>query len=164
MKRVIAFCLLALLFTACGKELSTENDSGTDDYFIKFKIDGTSVEYRDYVFATKGVLNNIHFVTIQGRETLENEVPGLGIFVQDISEITAQTYSDDGATTNNAVEYSGADSVVFSNQLMTEPSGMNIVITKIDSATVRGTFSGKISDLNLNQKTITDGEFSARFQ
>jgi hypothetical protein len=155
---------MAILITACGKEKSTEDGNGTGNYFLKFKIDGKSIEYRDYVFATRGFLDNVYYVTIQGQETQSSEVPGIGIFVQDFAEIVAQTYVDDGRSSSNALVYSGADSVVFSNLLMTEPSGLSIVITSIDSASVRGTFSGKVADLTANQKTITEGEFSARFQ
>jgi hypothetical protein len=164
MKRVIAFCLLALLYTSCGKDISAENDTGTNENFLRFKIDGKSVEYRDYVFAGRGFLDNIYYLTIQGQETINSDVPGLGIFVQDFTDIVEQTYIDDGISTKNALLYSGADSVVFSNLLMTEPTGMKIVITKIDSASVRGTFSGKVADKNSIQKNIADGEFSARFQ
>ena len=163
MKRILFFSLLIVLISACGKERSIEEGGNTGNY-LKFKIDGESIEYRDYVFATKNIVDNQYVITIQGQKDVSSNVPGLGIFIQDSEDITKKTYSDEDMTSGSALLYSDAQSVNFSSLYMTEPSDLKITITRIDSAYVSGTFSSKVSDLNAITKSITEGSFQVRFQ
>jgi hypothetical protein len=163
MKGIIFFSLLVVLFSACGKEKSVEEASNTGN-FLRFKVDGQSNEYKDYVFAIKTQIDNQYVVVIQGQKDVSSNVPGLGIFLQDSVEISTKTYGDEGLTSGNALLYSDSDSVNYSSLYMTEPSNLNIVITRIDSVYISGTFSSKVSDLNANGKIISEGVFQARFQ
>lgn len=163
MKRILFFSLLVVLFSACGKEKSIEEASDTGN-FLKFKIDGQSIEYQNYVFATRNMVDNQYVITIQGQKDVSSNVPGLGIFIQDLAEITNKTYSDEDITSGSALLYSSSDSINYSSLYMTEASDLRITITRIDSAFVSGTFSSKVSDLNADTKSISEGEFKARFQ
>ncbi|MCU7551927.1 hypothetical protein OCK74_22595 [Chitinophagaceae bacterium LB-8] len=163
MKRIIFFSLLIVLFSACGKEKSIENGNNTGA-FLKFKLDGQSIEYKDNVFASKDIINNQHIVIIQGQKDVSSNVPGLGIFLQDSVEITNKTYNDDGSTFTNALIYSDTAGVNYSSLYMTDASDLKVVITRIDSAYISGTFSSKVADVNANTKNITEGSFQARFQ
>ncbi len=163
MKRIILFSFLIVLISACSKEKSVEDASDTGN-FLKFKIDGNSIEYKDFVYATKSVIGDQYIVTIQGQKDVSSNVPGLGILIQDSVEIKSQTYNDESLTSGNAILYSDTTSVNYSSLYMTEPSELRIVISKIDSASVSGTFSSRVADLNANTKSITEGQFQARFQ
>lgn len=163
MKRILFFSLLVVLISACGKEKSAEEASDTGN-FLKFKVDGQSIEYQNYVFATRDVVDNQYVITIQGQKDVSSNVPGLGIFIQDSVEISNKTYSDVDVTSGSALLYSSSDSVNYSSLYMTEASDLKITITRIDSASVSGTFSSKVSDLTANTKSISEGSFQARFQ
>lgn len=161
---VLCLCFVATVFSACTKEESLEETKASGSFYIKFKVDGQQVEYNDNVLATKGMMNDIHTITVQGQEELTAVSPGIAVFIADSSAITPKIYTDTAITSLSALFYRDASATDYTSLYMTEPSEMKIEIIDINDLVIHGKFSGKASDLNDNIRTFSDGEFFVRFQ
>lgn len=162
MKRILFYCLTILVAASCGKERSEGIEA--DNVYLKFKVDGQSIEYPDHVFATRTIIDGQYVIVIRGQKNISSHVPALDIFIRDTIDISKQIYTDNGLASGNAVIYSDSASVNYSSLHMVEPSDLRISIANLDSTYISGTFSSKVADLHTNNKAITEGSFSVRFQ
>lgn len=162
MKQLLFFCLIVLMAASCGKERSEGIEA--DNVFLKFKVDGQSIEYPEHVFATRSMIDSQYVIVIRGQKNITSHVPALSIYIRDTIDISKQIYTDNGLASGNAVIYSDSASVNYSSLYLVEPSDLRISIANLDSTYISGTFSTKVSDLHANNKAITEGSFSVRFQ
>lgn len=165
MKKIF-FALMGILFLAssCSKEESEEQKAADSNFFVRFKAGAETKEYKDIVLALRTTNGGMNTVAIQGQETLNANTPGIIVTITDPAEITAKTYTENGTNDSPATLYRDAAAKEFSNLFMTTASGFSVTITEINTTTVRGTFNGKVSDLNGDELTISDGSFYAKFQ
>ena len=145
------------LFFSCQKEKSVETGGGgavkTDWEFkenkaYKGKIDTAFIE--DFGTAVKTLF--IEGISSDGKETLSIEVIG-------INPTAVATYQ----TPQVHFLYNNSSGPLYENDV-TASGDFTIVITKIDSAGVTGTFTGKVKDTVNAIKTIVEGKFSARLK
>ncbi len=158
MKSILnAFLLIfgfALLFGACSKEKSV--DTGTTPGNVsgwEFKEGATAYSGKiDTAFiATNGAFKqlSIEGTTADGTGTL---------FLTIVStNLTVGSYT----TPSVYFQYALAGSPFLESD-PTATGAFTVVITKIDSALVTGTFTGQVQDISGNPKTITSGKFTAK--
>lgn len=164
MKQIVfALMALVLLGIGCSKEESIENKVDTN-YFVRFTLDGDNQEFNENVLALRSTDNGLQRVTVQGLVDLSANPAGLALVIAQPEPITAKTYPEVLGSESPALLYRDADGVEYTNLFMTAASGIEIVVSEISEQTIRGTFKGKVSDLNGNERTITDGSFYAAFQ
>jgi len=150
---LILFC--PVLFFACSKEKSFEQGSGTTytaewefseaNNFFKGKMDTAYLE----VFAGVNVL------FLEG--TSDDGKGFLNIAVPNINLSAPGTYK----TPNVIFDYSKSTGVIYESDV-TAINDFTLEVTSIDSAGVKGVFSGKVKDSLGAAKTITNGKFSAK--
>ena len=164
MKSILfAFLGLALLFTGCSKEYSLE-DKADNSFFVRFQLDRENKEYLENVLALRSNDNGMETVTVQGLVDLSANPAGLALLISQTDPIVAQTYPENFGSDSPAMLYRDTDGTEFTNLFMNAPSGLEIVISEINTETIRGTFKGTVSDLNGNTREVTDGSFFAKFQ
>lgn len=161
-----AFLLIvcsALVFS-CSKEESLE-DVVDNSYYVRFKIDGTSKEYVQNVLAVRNDDSTTYSVAIQGLRDLSATPEGMAVIIAEPEPIAAKVYAEINSSDSPALLYrDSASTNDFTNLYMTTASGTQVIISQIDSVSVRGSFSGTIADMDGNTRVITDGSFHAKFQ
>lgn len=160
---VLALMALVILGTGCSKEESIENKVDTN-YYVRFALDGDNQEFNENVLALRSSDNGLQRVTVQGLVDLSANPAGLALVIAQPEPITANTYPEVLGSESPALLYRDGAGVEYTNLFMTGPSGIEIVVTEISQETIRGTFKGKVSDLNGNERNISDGSFYAAFQ
>ena len=146
---------ISTLLNSCTKEKSFEVPGGGNiiaewefkenkDY--KGSIDTAYIED----FGTTIKTLSIEGTSSDGKETLIIQVVG-------INPTTAATYK----TPQVLFQYLGQSSALYISDI-TAIGDFTVVITKIDSVSVTGTFTGKVKDSINANKTIVEGKFSAR--
>lgn len=176
MKNVIlafaAICLLA----ACKKD----NSSSSDSLHITTTISGTAKTFNVSPIATKMVAMGFSGVTVTGLAAASATAEFLSFNIGSVSlshPIIAGTYTDTSTVfaisavyrTDLSMQYIGNNEITKEALRVGSPvvNHLKIVITSIDSAAIKGTFSG---DLLLNgkagqpAKTLTNGDFFVKFK
>lgn len=144
-----------LLFWGCSKEKSFEVGNGTlnewefseGSNFFKGTID---TAYKTEVAAGVTALL-LEGTSDDGTGTLTLGVIGLNTSVPGTYQSPSVLF-----------DYSKQTGTVYQNDV-TATGQFTIEVTKIDSASISGTFTGKAKDSTGTLKTITSGKFSARF-
>lgn len=154
---------LAMLAAGCTKELSVENKAD-NGFYVRFLLNGESKEYTKYVMAVRSRDSSLEKVKVQGVVDQSVNPAGVALQVSRTDSVIAQTYPEVFGADSPAILYRDTSRAEFSNLFMTGPSGFEIVISEINTETVRGTFKGKIADINGEVKEISDGSFYAKFQ
>ena len=164
MKRMLlALVAFVLLATGCTKENSYEQETETS-YYVKFKVDGTVREYMDVVLATSSTASGVFTVTVQGQAALTGNPEGIVISVADNEPVIAQTYNEIPDSDTPAMMFRNDGGKEFSTLFATTQTGLNVNISRINSTSVRGTFSGKAYSLDGAELNVTEGSFFAKFQ
>lgn len=138
---------------------SCKNENAPSGYIMKFKTNGTTVEFTSQsslvaAFANSG---SQYTATFTGYDSNSN----LSIVVYDNKAIAPVTYS--GYQLNNTefigalIVYEDKNGKIYS-QLSTN-SDIKVVINEITSTTVRGTFSGTLTSSDNEELSVTNGEF-----
>lgn len=163
--KAIFFCLCAFLFiaTGCTKENSEEENKDTN-YYMRFTANGEVREYKDIVLATRSQMGADYVLSIQGQKEYSATTPGLSIVITQTQPFTAKTYTELTTDPLVAILYRNDAAVDYSSLYMTAASGLEVVISQINSETVRGTFAGSVADVNGGVVPITEGEFYVKFQ
>ncbi len=169
--------LLALVLVAGGCKKDNGNDEGEGDteYYMRFKVNGSQVEYKSNLVAQVFPVSNkaLYSCVLQGFEKFpeEGDKNHLGIIIWDEIPITNNTYRNDENTENSdgnevpqvVVTYLDSDKTGYlSHGVPPVPvppldniiSDVQIAITELTASRITGTFSGTL------YKT-TDGTFSS---
>ena len=153
LRNLIVWSCILMSFVACQKEYSVETGNGGS-------IINSEWEFKEAANAFNGPIDTAFIETLSGLKFLSVEGTSANgqetILLQVIgAELKPGTYGKgqalfsyikSGTTTLYETDLSG---------------DFSIVITRIDSAGVSGTFSGKVIDGSAVSKTITNGKFSA---
>lgn len=163
-KLFAAFALITTLALGCAKEYSVENRDA-QSYYVRFTIDGVAKEYTNLVTAIRYTDSITYSIVVRGDKDLSPTPESMAILVEEAEPVTAKVYTELSGSDSPAMQYrDSASTNDFSNLYMVTPSGIQVIISQIDSIAVRGSFRGTIADINGNTREITDGEFHARFQ
>jgi hypothetical protein len=156
----LLFSFLAILFLliSCKKG----NTDLPESFYIKHKVDGVSKEYKLHVIASKNKMGNEYYFVLSGRRTL-NTNQTLIVDFADGSPIVEKAYQQNGNFEYH-IAYGDESNNLFTTQKVADPQ-VKVIISKISSSTVRGTFSGRVyDDINNKYATISEGEFYAKLQ
>lgn len=154
--KLLSFFLFgALIFVACQKEHSVETGGLGGISTSQWAFKEGNVQF-------KGSLDTARIDTVSGIVTLAlhgvsdstNQLLSLSVFGASINV---------GSYTSPAVNFTYTDvaaNVIYQNDVSIA-GGFTLIITKIDSNGVTGTFSGNVKNAASVAKTITSGRFSA---
>lgn len=172
---ILLFSIL-LLLGCSGDDNQNEEVTGSD-YFIRFKANGESKEY-------KFVINNsVPETSISGVVNFEQEIPELnamgyqsmiaaissaGGSVEEGEFFQFMIYTEEVINAN--AEYSENNTIIissfyndgtmtYSHETLEDSNDLSIRWTSITSTEARGQFSGTLYDENDIPLEITDGEF-----
>ncbi|MBC7903831.1 MAG: hypothetical protein H7Y27_10425, partial [Gemmatimonadaceae bacterium] len=146
LKGLIAFFAFVSVFAACKKEYSREKDNGANT-LSQWEFKEGATQYNGSVdTAFVDTTGGIQFLTIEGTSLDRSKKISLGVFSQDLK---AGTYSSPTAF----IDFLDNGAVVYESDI-TAIGQFTIVISKIDSIGVSGTFSGKVKDSNGNPKDV----------
>lgn len=153
--------LLLLAFSAalysCQKEYSLENNNNTVTSDAQWSFKENSVSFSGPVdTGTIDTSGGYKILTVSGHSADHKDLFSIGVFSSNITAGTYKTpYAQFTYTRNGVLLYRANPTLVDS---------FTVIITKIDSNGVIGTFYGKALDSAKNSKTIVDGKFSAHFK
>jgi hypothetical protein len=147
-----------MIVFSCNKEKSLELGSGD------LPAGSNQWQFTETI-QFKGNMDTAYFQTIGSLQSLilqgVSTDSSQGVFFLQIigagASISATTYSNPSVL----FEYSVGGTAFYSN----DPNAIgqfSVTITKLDSTSVSGTFTGAVKDVLNNAKTITDGKFSAK--
>jgi len=177
MKKPIALSFLLLCFFLSCKKSNSGSDSGS--YHVTASLDGSAKTFNLTTVATtitNGGYTSVGVTGIASATTGET----MSVTITNTPSgkpIVAGTYTDTMANfaiaaayrLNTTTTYFGATNVTQAAISIGRPvvNHLKIVITSIDASTVKGTFSGDLflnSDPTAAKKTVTSGDFYAKFQ
>ncbi|MEO5593235.1 MAG: hypothetical protein ABIR15_01670, partial [Chitinophagaceae bacterium] len=148
LQRLLAFVTLCAAFFSCQKEYSIENPVGGSNVSAQWEFKEAGVLFKGSIDTVEvATINNYKFITIDGRSSDGTAEITLQVFGADIKVGTYKTPFSLFAYVK------GGNYIYQTDQTLAD--SFTVVITKIDSFSIAGTFSGKAS------KTIVDGKFSA---
>lgn len=178
MKNILHFiCILSIsiITLSCSKDSSS---APVDSYYLTAKFDGTTKQFNTTVGAFKtNIAEGMYNLTITG-------ISGLGVGAEQ-GTIILWSEKDDftagkvftiealGGTTYNVLTYNTTLGISDLTKLWTStyifggvPETFTCTITESTSTYIKGTFSGVIyqNDIPVNKKTVTEGQFFAKFQ
>lgn len=152
-KYLIYLLLLCIGISACQKEISVEQPAFSRG---EWRFNEGSNGYNGPVdTAYIDTINGLQLLTLKGSSG--NGKNQLVLTIEDTT-LTAGTYKSPDAT----ITYWKGAGIFYSNSLLS--TDFTIVITKIDSLGVSGTFSGKVLDTAFKEKVVTNGYFTASFK
>lgn len=175
MKKTLFVIILALsVFTSCKK-----GSSSSTPYHFTATIDGVTQTFNVTPMATRVNYGGRIIISIRGfngttpanMQTLE--VDWNNILHNDTITFHTGTLSDNDPSyaisgfyeqSPDSVQYTSGADLKYSPVGTNDPNihQLNIVITALDSNTVKGTFSGDfyfMGDMSATKKTITNGDF-----
>jgi hypothetical protein len=147
----------AFLFESCSKE-----DEDPGEYFMRFKANGTLVEYTNQLGLSAGFAQsgNQYVGTISGWNDASTN---FSLLLYNQAPITESTYSGYAVSVNGTVgvlfahkEKESGD--VFSSGV-TADYDARVTLSEITETGVKGTFSGLIKAAGHPDITITEGSF-----
>ena len=153
---LLTFSIFAILYS-CQKEKSFETGGNggvkTDWEFkenkvYKGKIDTAYIE--DFGTPVKTLF--LEGTSTDGKEILSIQVIG-------VNPSSVATYQ----TPNVLFQYISISAALYTSDI-TATGDFTVVITKIDSISVTGTFTGKVKDTANASKTIVEGKFTAKLK
>jgi hypothetical protein len=170
--QILLAVVVGIMALGCGSKEDQDMDPNKNDsgvYFMKAKVDGKLVEYKDQDLlgafiglSAPGVytLTLIGGKDAEGQNGLEETIT---IILHDRAPITQKSYS--GVTMNDDflagvfIGYIVGENDKF---YITDPQDSDsfLELTEIKSGSIKGKFRGKVKDLASGTiKSITDGEF-----
>lgn len=170
MKNLTACCftiltILGLLaLSSCRKE-----GASPENYYLKFKLDGTQKTYSETTEALFNVFGTIpprySCSMIGGMQGSGGVYEGMAITISSDTDIAPNiTYTNAvvGTLGIPAAYLSFTDETgAHSSSVLTMPQGVEVIITKMDEKSVTGIFSGTIFDTEDPTRSymVTDGQF-----
>ena len=174
MKKIVTFSVIMIaLFASCKKSNSSSS------YQISASVDGTSKNFNIATIASRTNVNGVTMISIQGiaststGENFEIDVsngPSSDSIVAGNYSDTSSNFNVSGVYMSNATtEYDAGTMLAYdaSNTGTTLTNHLKLTITSMDKTSIRGTFSGDFyfnDDISAAKKTITSGNFYAKFQ
>ena len=148
----------ALILVACQKEYSVETGG------LGGVIGSSQWEFRQGTINYKGTMDtatvdtvaSVLYLTLNGVNDSSNQLISFKVFG---TQLKAGTY------TSPAVAFTYTDlssNILYQNDVTA--TNFTLVIARIDSAGVSGTFSGTVKDAASSTKAISSGKFSAFFK
>lgn len=140
------------------------NNTNVSPYYMRFKVDGVTTEYKKVVLAFKLNYQNEYSISIQGQNVIASNPPSLSLIVSDKTPISTKTYFELTNSSISTMQYRNEGGIDFSSGFTNTASQFKTEITEITATGIKGTFSGHVSDFT-SQKllNITEGEFFAKF-
>ncbi len=168
LKLIFLFTLSAMIFS-CKK-----SSNSTSGYYFKGSYDGTPKTFNTAVTASKSNLGSgIYSLTIVGATTAEESALQLWSDQDNFTAGSTYTVTPTGVDSYNSLSYlsplgSSAASSIWNTvyDYGTPPQGFSCTITEVTATYIKGTFSGILymsTDSAVVSKTVTNGEFSAKF-
>lgn len=148
---------MVILFS-CQKEYSVENGNGgnTGPSQWQFK-DSTNTLFKGPIdTAFIDTIGPNLYLTIEGKSDDGRDVMTLQVFA---TEIKAGTY----ITPSASFDYTRNGSIYYQSDIQAI-GDFTIVVTSKDSASISGTFYGKVKDAAGASRSIKEGKFNARFK
>lgn len=162
-KMAIFALVLILATTSCSKSSDDEEEGNGNGYFISFKANGTSIEYKpdDFMvasfvddgtyflatFAGVGRSSAIQFQAHDHTAIVEKEYSGY--FVKQATQTPAYVIGASISFSQLQVTHSTPD----------KDPDVNVTIDEITATTVRGSFSGTLKSKGKDDVNITKGKF-----
>jgi hypothetical protein len=157
MKKITPLVLLAaavLSLASCGKDESPESR-----YFMRFKADGKTYEFKDNTFAIYATSELNHALSMSGTEVGSNVV--LQIFKNDT--IPPGTYTESLDLTLNhpmgVVAFSSPDGDMYTSAFVMNGGKAVITFERPNASEASGTFSATVQVGGKPDLEITEGEF-----
>ena len=157
-KYLAVFFAAALVIVSCTKEYSVETGGlgniGTNQWEFK----QGSTQYKGTMDTAKiDTVAGVSYLTLTGVSDSSNQLISLTVFG---TSIKAGTYTSPSV----AFSYTDISSNIIYQNDVTAAGAFTLVISKLDSLSVSGTFSGSVKDASSLTKTIASGKFSAQFR
>ena len=179
-KLTLLALLISILFVSCSKD-QPETEETQNNYYVRFKKNGTIVNYTGIVIAHRDTINGYVELKINGAHSIAavpyeymgiyiNNFPGnanigTGLYVDNSTSYTLLTTHIFGGISYEAGE-SLAQSAAQHNMPLAKP--FKVTITQINGSTVKGSFEGDYyedADVTTgNMVQVTEGSFYAKFQ
>lgn len=144
--------VVGLLFFSCQKEYSIENNTGTSTTSSQWEFKENGVQFKGPIdTATIDTISQYVFLTLSGHSADGTSQISLQLFD---TKLQTGTYK----TPRSLFTYATGSNIIYqTNQQL--PDSFTIVITKLDSTGIAGTFSGKAFQ-GSTAKSIVEGKFS----
>ena len=149
---------LLLIFSTILLSCSKGEDSGEDQYYIRFKADLTSIVFTDQPVLTTvcSKTGDQHECTFRGGDLTSR----ITITVFDDNTISNGTYSDfrteGGLNFGTLISYEDDSGTIFEQR--NGVTGTTVTITESTATSIRGVFTGKVATMGTTM-TISEGEF-----
>jgi hypothetical protein len=154
--RLLALLSISVAVFSCQKEYSLENPTGSNTPTAQWEFKEAGVQFKGPVDTVSiDTLSGFKFLTINGRSDDGSSQITLQVFGADLKPGTYKTPF-------SLFAYIKAGNVVYQTD-QTSVDSFTIVLTKVDTSGVTGTFSGKALSGNTSKK-IVDGKFNAVFK
>ncbi len=156
-KRTANYLLGTVIILFITVSCSTQNSPS--GYVMKFKADGTAIEFtgQSTVVAAFANSGSQYTATFTGYNSGSN----ISLTVYDNKAIAPGTFTgyteDNSAFIGALIVYMDSNGKVYSQ--MTSNSDIKVVISQITATAVKGTFSGTLSSSDDSSISITNGEF-----
>ncbi|MEO5681216.1 MAG: hypothetical protein ABIQ88_01180 [Chitinophagaceae bacterium] len=156
LQRLLALVAISAGIFSCQKEYSIENPVGGSNAASQWEFKEGGVQFKGPVdTAAIDTIGTYKFLTITGRSEDGSSQISLQVFGADLKVGTYKT------PFSLFTYVKGTTSVYQTDQTLAD--SFSIIITKLDTTGVSGTFSGKALSGNTG-KTIVDGKFTAVFK
>ncbi len=178
--RLLTFVLLLGLMASCKKDKPEKPDGGNPpppppaNYYVKMKMDGTSLSYTGTVKAIRGIEEDgtTHTLQIQGIKG-NGSTDEIDLVVLSVEDATTGDYTEGNYETyaifgvyapQNRADDLG---IYYAGITPNNAAPFKIKISEMTNTYVKGTFSGTFYDNEgegTNKKVFTEGEFKAPLQ
>ncbi len=157
-KHLVVLLMAVVVIISCQKEHSVETGGLGNIGTGQWEFKQGSTQYKGSMDTAKiDTVAGLAYLTLTGLSDSSNQLISLTVFG---TSIKAGTY------TSPAVSFSYTDissNVVYQNDV-TAAGAFTLILSKVDSLGVSGTFSGNAKDAGSATKTIANGKFSALFR
>jgi len=157
LQRLLLLSAISFGIFSCQKEYSVENNTGGSNVTAQWSFKEGGIEFKGPI-DTAGVdsIGTYKIFSINGHSNDKKDLINLEFFGTDLKVGTYKTpYCLFAYSRNGVITYQTNQTAIDS---------FTIIVTKLDSTGVIGSFSGKAWDSTKTYKTIVDGKFSAVFK
>lgn len=161
---IVAFSFAMLLFAGCKKN---DNDSQSDEYYIRFKANGDTKNLTTSLTANKIAIPTLYTINFAGGSNDLVTQGSVGFGVAASTELmTGVKYSNSIANRYSGMNYT-IDGKTYVKLTDMNTNIFEVTFTEVTSEHIKGNFSGKL-DLAAGTSTtkvltITEGEFYIKF-
>lgn len=156
-RTVLSAVVISALFLSCGKEKEA-------DYFIRFKVDGQTIEFKKAGFVVEQSADPDKIYIIIGARSTDLK----SIFTVDVEvpkELAPGTYDSENDMLALGYGVNGSPSMYYTMwPVSTDPDPHYVLtVTSISETEIRGHFTGNfLADEDGNIAALTEGEFVAK--